>query len=172
VVTTPPPHPVAEVPANAPVAHSHSARRCAPARPGEDTTRRPLRQRARRPLRAPLLLQLQRHGLRVALRLHRRGGRLAVAHPHRGPRPLLPRPARRLALPLCPRHRGARGDPGRRRQLQVAAAPLGPGGGRDGEAPPARDLEAPVGAAALPLAWRRASTCSATSPIRWSFCSH
>ena len=59
-----------------------------------DPARRALRARARRPESRGLLLQLQRHGRRLAPRDDRRRRRLAARHADRGSRPELPRAAR------------------------------------------------------------------------------
>ena len=76
---------------------------------------------------AAALLQLQRHGRRLAPRRHRRRRRLAARHADRGSRPQLPRAAARLAvrLPAGPDRAGR--SAGRDERLQVAAAPLGQG---------------------------------------------
>ena len=77
--------------------------------------------------RAGLLLQLQRHGRRLAPRGDRVGRRLAARHADRGSRPQLPRAARRLAVRVPARRGLAGGSAGRDELVQVAAAPLGEG---------------------------------------------
>ena len=62
--------------------------------------RRALRARARQPQSRRLLLQLQRHGRRVAQRRHCRRRRLAARHADRRSRPQLPHPAQGLAVRL------------------------------------------------------------------------
>ena len=77
------------------------------------------------PVRA--LLQLQRHGRRLAARGDRRRRRLAARHAHRGSRPELPGAARGLALRVPRRRHRAGGSAGGDERLQGAAAPLGEG---------------------------------------------
>ena len=57
--------------------------------------------------------------------------RLGARHADRGPRPLLPRPARGVAVPLPARARRPLRAAGRRQRLQEPAVPLGQGGGAD-----------------------------------------
>ena len=92
-----------------------------------DSARRAFRARAWRSQPLGLLLQLQRHGRRLAARGHRRCRRLAARHADRGPRPQLPGAAARLEVQVPARPRHARGSSGRDERVQVAAAPLGEG---------------------------------------------
>ncbi len=79
---------------------SQSRLLAADADPGHPA-RRPLRARARRPQPLRLLLQLQRHGRRLAARSAIDDARrLAARHAHRGSRPELPRAAARLEVPV------------------------------------------------------------------------
>ncbi len=72
---------------------------------GNDSSRRPLRRRARRAFPPRHFLQFQRHRRRVAPQSHRRCRRLATRHPHRGHRSLVSFAAQRLEISLSPANR-------------------------------------------------------------------
>ncbi len=104
-----------------------------------DPARRPFRPRARRTQSRGPVLQLQRHGRRLAARGDRRCRRLAARYADRGSRPELPRAAARLAVRVPLRSDRAGGSPGRDERLQVAAASLGQGVDPDLPQAPAAD---------------------------------
>ena len=121
-----------------------------------DSARRPLRARARRPQSRRTVLQLQRHGRRLAADRHCRRGRLAARHAHRRPRSELPRAASRLAVRVrLGRHCPGR-SPGGDERVQVAAAPLGQGIRAD--LPQAAAADSSGGSCRSASRWRRSFT--------------